>query len=212
MERFRKDGIHDQIYSIYEAAWLDATRKKEWIDTTRSWSEIRIKIERIRRLRRILATSWRSIVDAWIPIDNASLRWWRCMRYARPRINNASSGSRRGRQATNIHETSMPTMTSCPLLNRLLVIDTMDLYVICMYVCARACVRVSVASAFCLSCMELKWRGEERGSPFVNTRSRVRLVERSLSFELCIWIVCRNGSDDTYSFWIGGVSGVIFFL
>lgn len=29
------------------------------------------------------------------PIDNASLRWWRCMRYARPRINNASSSSRR---------------------------------------------------------------------------------------------------------------------
>lgn len=151
MERFRKDGIHDQIYSIYEAARLDATRKKEWIDTTRSWSEIRIKIERIRRLRRILATSWRSIVDAWIPIDNASLRWWRCMRYAR--INNASSGSRRGRQATNIHETSMPTMTSCPLLNRLLVIDTMDLYVICM-MCVRA--RVCVCPLLLLSA-SLAW-------------------------------------------------------
>lgn len=53
MERFRNGVRRDQIYSIYEAARLDATRKKEWIDTARSWSEIRIKIERIQRLRRI---------------------------------------------------------------------------------------------------------------------------------------------------------------
>lgn len=54
--------------------------------------------------------------------------------------------ARGGRQATNIHETSMPTMTSCPLSNRLVVIDTTDLYMrapLCIYVCAYVymCVR-----------------------------------------------------------------------
>lgn len=85
--------------------------------------------------------------------------------------------AREGRQqATNIHETSMPTMTSCPLLNRLVVIDTTDLYVcVCVCVCV---LLLSLLHGIKMSRWEA-WR-----SPFVNTRSRVRLVERSLSFEL----------------------------
>lgn len=123
--------------------------------------------------------------------------------------------ARGGRQATNIHETSMPTMTSCPLSNRLVVIDTTDLYMrapLCIYVCAYMCVRCFLLLLHGIKMSEVRSVAPQSLCKHAIESSRFSRNDFNIIVVSTFRIVSRNRKfDDTWdSLCDGGVSRVIF--